>query len=351
MDSFNTSDRVLVTGANGHVAQHVVSQLLSLPSPERPRVRATVRAQKSASGLESVFVEAIDSRNLEIVFVPDIAQDSAFDQVVVGCTHIAHIASPLVVGAEDVERDVLRPAISGTTGLLRSAAKVDGLRAVVITSSFAAVHDPMYGERPGYTYTPRDWNPISYETAADPTIDLSVWPKSYQHFITYLASKKFAESSAWDLYEKLKPSWTLSAINPTYIGGPNILPLTRGADSLSFSQKLILNVAQSKPGDELADVDFPNWVDVRDVAKAHIRALLCPEAKGKRFILAPYKVAYSDMATVLRKKRNIQCSDKRQELNHFDVDSSDCRSILGITTWVPFEDLVCDTVDRVREQI
>lgn len=45
-------------------------------------------------------------------------------------------------------------------------------------------------------------------------------------------------------------------------------------------------------------LDFPNWVDVRDVAKVHVSALQCSEARGQRFILTNSKegVTYSGVS-------------------------------------------------------
>jgi len=82
-------------------------------------------------------------------------------------------------------------------------------------------------------------------------------------------------------------------ILPTYIGGPNILPLSKGVDSLSFSQKLLWTTATDSS--KLPALDFPGWVDVRDVAKAHINALVTPEAAGKRWIVSATLVTYSDV--------------------------------------------------------
>jgi hypothetical protein len=135
---------------------------------------------------------------------------------------------------------------------------VPTLKAVIITGSFASVLDTMYGLRPGYTYSQKDWNPITYENAADPNLDLSIWPEQYRNFITYMASKKLAETAAWDLFREIQPAWRLSLVCPTYIGGPSILPLVKSADSLSFSTGLIWKVATSKPNDKLPAVDFPN---------------------------------------------------------------------------------------------
>jgi nucleoside-diphosphate-sugar epimerase len=344
--NFNPSSRVLITGANGHVAQHVISQLLSRPAESRPLVRGTVRSDTSAAGLKQVFASHIDSGALELVFISDIAAQGAFDGAVKGCTHIAHIASPLVVGAQNVEQDVLVPAIRGTESVLASA--LARAAAVVVTSSFAACMDPALGRRAGYTYGPEDWNPISYAEAADPNLDLSVYPELYRPFVTYMASKKLAEQAAWDFYRTKKPEWRLAVVAPTYIGGPSVLPLTKGADSLSFSNGLIWKVATSTPRDKLTEVDFPCWVDVRDVATAHIEALLRPEAEGKRFILAPIKTTYAEMAGVLRRGLGLQTSEEVQDVEIFDIDDEGCEKVLGMKKWIGLEEMVLDTVEQVQ---
>jgi nucleoside-diphosphate-sugar epimerase len=348
MEDFTPASLVLVTGANGHVAQHVLSQLLSRPATSRPKVRATVRSESSSSGLATVFRDHVSSGELEIVRVPDIVAPGAFDDAVRGCTHVAHIASPLVVGAKDVEEDVLVPAVQGTLSLLEAAARSSSVKSVVITSSFAAVFDPAYDLRPGYTYTPADWNPISYEEAADRNLNLDKWPARYRPFITYMASKKLAEKAAWDFYATSKPEWRFSVICPAYIGGPCALPLSKGVESLSFSNQLIWNTAASKPDGPLPQIDFPNWVDVRDVAKAHILALVTPKASGERFILAPSKKSYSDMAAVARERCGMTPSDEQQTLECFDIESENCSKILGITSWVSFDDMVAEVVEQVK---
>lgn len=207
--TFPEGSTVLVTGANGHVAQHVVQQLLDIPSV---KVKATVRSASSSVSVERMFHSHITAGSLDIVQVSDITQDGAFDAAIQDCTHVAHVASPLIVGSSNAEEDVLKPALRGTLSLLGSAGKANRLQSIVITGSFAAVMDPMQGSRPGYIYTPADWNPMTYEEAADPALDLQSWPKEYRQFVTYMASKKVAERGAWDWYYQHKPEWSLSYV-------------------------------------------------------------------------------------------------------------------------------------------
>lgn len=99
--------------------------------------------------------------------------------------------------------------------------------------------------------------------------------------------------SAKDFYKAQSPHFTLTTILPTYIGGPSILPLAKGVGSLSFSQDLLWKTATDTS--QLPKPDFPAWVDVRDVAKAHVNSLVTPEAAGKRWILASTLVTYSEV--------------------------------------------------------
>merc|ERR1711964_68437 len=89
----------------------------------------------------------------------------------------------------------------------------------------------------------------------------------------------------------------MSVVCPTYISGPLNLDLESEKD-LSFSNQLIWRTVTS--GDQkLIPLDYPNWVDVRDVADVHIRVLE-KDVSGERFILSnrPEGVTYQDIARV-----------------------------------------------------
>jgi nucleoside-diphosphate-sugar epimerase len=343
--NFPENSTVLVTGANGHVAQHMLEQLLRIPSV---KVRGTVRSATSEAALQAVFGNYVASGSLEIVQIPDITQEGAFDTALRDCTHVAHVASPLVVGSTNVEDEVLKPALRGTLSLLASAEKANKLKSVVVTGSFASVIDLMQDLRPGYIYTPKDWSPLTYELAADPALDLSKWPERYRPFVTYTTSKKVAERGAWDWWAEHKPAWDLSFVNPTYILGPYLLPVPR--DKLSFSCQLASGVALSSPGDSLPLIDFPHWVDVRDVALAHLLAVTNPQARGERFILAPNKVPPSAFAKIAKERLGLHPSEEIQELPPmFDIDSRNCDSVLGMNDWITLEDSLVDLVNQISQ--
>jgi len=68
-------------------------------------------------------------------------------------------ASPFHFNVSDPHKDLINPAVQGTTNLLRAASKEKGIQRVVITSSFAAIvnpYDPVYVFKED-----KDWNEYS----------------------------------------------------------------------------------------------------------------------------------------------------------------------------------------------
>lgn len=72
-----TSHRILLTGANGFIALHILSLLLSLPA--KHSVRAVVRSQSKADDVKALFSSA-SSAQLDFAIVPDITAHGAFDE-------------------------------------------------------------------------------------------------------------------------------------------------------------------------------------------------------------------------------------------------------------------------------
>lgn len=84
-DSFSTSDLVLVTGANGHIAQHIIDQLLSLP----PRIRATLRSSAKIEEIYQAFeaqgFEVAElKKRLELIVISDMTPEGVFDEALRG---------------------------------------------------------------------------------------------------------------------------------------------------------------------------------------------------------------------------------------------------------------------------
>ena len=165
MSSSSSSPIVLITGVTGFLAAHVLDAVLD--APENFRVRGTLRSLGKKDALLSRL--GSNASRVELVQVKATEKDD-LSEAVKGVTYIAHVASPYQLQVEDVERDLLQPAVEGTLNILRYAAKEPSVKKIAITSSFAAVVDFTKGgpNRPGFIYTKEDWNPFNREDAKGP---------------------------------------------------------------------------------------------------------------------------------------------------------------------------------------
>jgi nucleoside-diphosphate-sugar epimerase len=176
--------RVLLTGANGFIASHVLSDILA----RGWSVRAVVRSQAKADQVVSDFPN--HGSQLDTGVVPDITAPGAFDEVVKSTPPfdtVIHTASPFLYRVISDNREFIDPAINGTVEVLKSVkAHAPSVKRVVLTSSCAAVVDFSASPTatPMKTYTEQDWNPVTLEEAI-----AGAQSSAYQ------ASKKFAELS------------------------------------------------------------------------------------------------------------------------------------------------------------
>ena len=171
------------------------------------------------------------------------------------------------------------------------------MKRVVLTSSFAALFDKSRDPNEPYTYTSEDWNPITYEEGAA-TTDL---------FTAYRASKKLAELEAWNWVRS--PSSVnakgekidLTVLCPPLVCGPWVHPLESLSSintSLQAHRDMVLGIASNS----LATNRSTAWVDVRDLALAHVEAAyIRPEASNKRFIVcSPEKSDFHQEANMIK---------------------------------------------------
>lgn len=131
----NDKKLVLVTGASGYLACHVVNLLLESGF----RVRATVRSLQNQKKLDPIKkINPAKTHLIEFVEA-DLLDDQCWDKVVEGCYYICHVASPF---PETIPKDpqvLIKPAVQGATNVLTAAIK-HGVKKVVMTSSIAAIY-------------------------------------------------------------------------------------------------------------------------------------------------------------------------------------------------------------------
>jgi dihydroflavonol-4-reductase len=265
------ADRVLVSGGSGYIAGYLIRQLVA----EGWTVHTTIRSLTKEAGLRKLL--AVDNPRLKF-FAADLTHDAGWAEAMAGCSHVAHVASPLPSKAIKDPNELIVPAREGALRALR-AAKVAGARRVVMTSSMAAI---AYGHpKDGRTFTESDWTNVDN-------------PDAYP----YVQSKTVAERAARDWVAADGGGIEFCTVNPALVLGPVL------SDDFSASVEVVRKLLQgSLPGCP----DF-GWgiVDVRDVADLHVRALRAPGMAGERFIATGPFFMMIDIARILKERLGLE---------------------------------------------
>ncbi|KAF2175037.1 NAD(P)-binding protein [Zopfia rhizophila CBS 207.26] len=294
-------------------------------------VRGTVRKLASARPLlEDGLKEYSQAGKFEVVEVPDITVDGAFDEAVKDVTAIAHMASPVSFFFKDPE-PVLHAAINGTKTILNSALKAGPqLQTVVYTSSITAVKS---AKEPHYVYDESDWNDYAEK-------EVERLGKDTPGPIIYSASKVAAEKAFWAFREEKKPSFTMTAINPVFvIGPPLIAPKTESA--VGETIRLIWTVFSGAPF-PLPVNGFNFTVDVRDVA-ALMLYIASSAAGGPQAIADILRKELPETRGRIAEGNPGKGYNKEYTVpdGEIDINSEKGKALLG--GWIPYEKSVVDT--------
>ena len=259
-------ETVLVTGGTGFIAQHCILALLG----KGYRVRTTIRTASREAEVRK-YVGVSDDR---LTFaICDLNTDDGWMAAAAGCAYAIHPASPTPSGEQVREEDWIKPAVDGNLRVLR-AARAAGVKRVVITSAFGAIgvgHAPR--ERP---FDETDWSDLDAKLAP------------------YQRSKTMSERASWEFIAREGRGLELAAVNPTAVLGPALGP------DHSHSIEIIKSLLNGLPGCPKLN---SGYVDVRDVADLHLRAMIDPAANGERFIaIAGESMWMIDVAKVLRER-------------------------------------------------
>lgn len=350
---------VVVTGANGFIASHAIDQLLRLGF----RVTGTVRSQSKADSVlrthAALNPSAVGAGLLSTVVVPDITDPEAYTSLFATTRPVAvlHLASPFgyTLAPADFEREMMQPAVAGTEAVLKAAAQPgSSVRRVVQTNSFAGIYDAALGPRPGYTYTARDWCPLMYEDG----VRAAAAP------VAYRASKTVAERTAWEFIKTnnntndSSPSlpFDLVSLCPAMVFGPFLdtaHSLPASPAELNTSNKLVWDVVSAGADAAVPPTKGPVWVDVRDVAAAHVTALTDAAMGGQRLLLARGVYCTQEIADVARRvaakhahRIPLGQPGRREAEAHFAVDSSREEALLRLK-WRGLDETLADLLPQL----
>ncbi len=166
--------------------------------------------------------------------------------------------------------------------IIIEAAIKEGVKKLVLTSSCAAITETHTGQT---DFSEDDWTDAAH--AQTPA---------------YYKSKTLAEQKAWDLIGT-QSTTKLAVINPAGVIGPTL------SDDIGTASEFVLQIIDGKvPGCPKLHIGF---VDVRDVAAAHILAMQKSEADGERFIISEREFWFKEFSKRFEKCRLRESPDTR----------------------------------------
>lgn len=229
---------VLITGSNGFIGSNIADQFLKLGY----KVRGTTRNPQKNKWVSDLFDRRYGTGKFELVAVPDMEADGAYDEVVKGastlvCSRQSRISdgtagvSAVVHTATNFTfspnpHEVVPSTIKGTMNALTAAAKEPSVKRFVLTSSSASALIPK----------PNDPVVVTADTWNDEAVDFAFRPAPYEPeraYPVYAASKTLAEKEAWKFVREKKPGFTLNAVLPNLNFGASLDSATQGHPSTS----------------------------------------------------------------------------------------------------------------------
>lgn len=194
------------------------------------------------------------------------------------------------------------------------------------------------------------WNDISQEKAR----------AANHYFISYCSSKKESELAVWKFVEAENPSFGVTVFLPALIFGPPIQavkkPISKG---INMSNGILYDLFNGDNAEIPATI-FPSWIDVRDLAVAHVKSLTAPAARNKRFLIGGFPLTNTALAktigdlagkgalprSVLEKLAKEGEADRHTPVPK--IEAAEATRALDMT-FRTMEEMVKDTVEKILE--
>ncbi|CAN6177494.1 unnamed protein product [Urochloa humidicola] len=203
---------VCVTGAGGFIASWLVKLLLSRG---QYTVRGTVRDPGASKNAHLKVLEGAGER-LQLIKT-DLLDYNSVSSAVAGCEGVFHVASPVPSGrSSNPEVEVIGPAVTGTTNVLKACYEAKVRRVVMVSSVAAVLSNPNWPK--GKPFDEDSWSDEEYCRKNED------W---------YYLSKTLAEREAFAYAAKM--GLDVVTICPSLVLGPLMQP------TMNSSSKILHN--------------------------------------------------------------------------------------------------------------
>ncbi|KAJ2983910.1 hypothetical protein NQ176_g344 [Zarea fungicola] len=283
---------------------------------------------------------------LQIAEAHDIVMPQAeWATILQGVEAVFHVAATLPRSNEMVQA-VYDSLIEGIRSLLQAVGSQHSIKRFILTGSHGVFYQS--GMRnvfdPATIFDENSWNESK-------EVDL----ESQHAFSVYLDCKAMAEKMMWRAAEEYTHVDFTSVHPPTVYGVPTDgYPREDNLNSMN-ANKFIYQLIQHDL--EFPTYSIPHCCHVRDVAKAHVRALTAPSINGvkKRFILCAGLLDWAEAIHFLQESRpaiSTRLPDPalahRTPLARYKVDTTLSDRLLGVRPISP-KDILLEVIDYLLE--
>eukprot|EP00759_Apiculatamorpha_spiralis_P002514 PhF_6_TR10992/c1_g1_i1/m.17786 len=259
------ADTVTVIGAHTFVGSHIVHYLLE----SGYIVRAIVR-DKSAANMRALSSATPDAHHSLSLITFDETDPTHYESVIQGSTYVINALLPSLPNPLVIDQ-----CVQFMFDAIRKVGKKT-VRRVVLTGSATSVSHPTDPDVPN-----------GYDETHDNTKTMKASePLQY--------ARINAEKEAIRLAHVVDIE--LVTILPTLAIGP------ARCNEISESVRTIQDIAIGSKWFPFAPKLYWNFVDVRDVARAHIAALENPRAKNQRYIVGSRATKYSEIGRIIKSR-------------------------------------------------
>ncbi|KAL3450422.1 hypothetical protein BJX65DRAFT_305259 [Aspergillus insuetus] len=318
--SIPTGSWILITGASGFLASHVCLEFLQRGF----RVRGAVRDPTQASWLldSARFKPYADLGAVELVSVPHLGANRAYDEAIKGAAAIIHTA--YVTNIVSDPNEVITPMVAGVRSILAAAAREPGVREVVFTSSALAA-SPLESGGGGIDngVVGRDsWNDAVLEAA---------WAAPPNAMANYPASKVAAEKEVWKFVESNKDRhlhFHVNVVSPAGITGE---PLNK--KHIDGPANWVVHAYRGNKA-VMNTLPATFYADVKDVALLHVAATLDPDVKNARLQAWGHSSNWNEILAILCKLRpQKKFVDDYPDPHHLRVSIDQTESVALLNKW------------------
>eukprot|EP00347_Sterkiella_histriomuscorum_P021019 403335575 len=275
---------ILITGITGYIGSWIGKYFLANLT-EKYNIRATVRSLKKCQGhLDSLRSDYGTEAFNKIEFVEaDLNDSQQMRNAVYGCTYVIHSASPTYgVDLKLNQEYMMNSNLIGTQAVL-DAALQNKVKRVVITSHLGNMIGQNHKRQKLQTqtlYHEKDYSPILNNHHS--IISKIAQEQLIRDFMVYQDTQLQEGDHKVDII----------TLHPSITVGPSIVK--RISSFRSVVAKFIMNTYSAIP-----NLTLP-FVDVRDVALAHLMALKIDNIPEKRIIISQESLSILDLAHLLR---------------------------------------------------